>query len=174
MEGTFSAADVDKYLRDVRMGLDQQALHRKIAQWTATPSGNGEFTEEEILSILSDPDSYNIPKLEDAPHLPHRKFMPCDVILVFVLWAYPQCLSCYVLLDGYFYLYQRPGVSRHDVPPSDGIQWARRNKLDSVGREREDYVLHKSKVLCSFKSQREETIHEVCILSCYCGWYAKF
>lgn len=60
-------------------------------------------------------------------------------------------------VDGYFYLFQRP-PTKSDIPQSDGIQWVKRNKLDLVGRDREDYLLHKSGLLCSFKAQSEYVV----------------
>mgnify|MGYP003388510567 CR=1 FL=1 len=66
-----------------------------------------------------------------------------------------------LVIDGYFYLFQRAG-NKQDVPQHDGIQWAKRNKLDLVGREREDYLLHKSGILCSFKAQSDHASGEVC------------
>lgn len=61
----------------------------------------------------------------------------------------------FLRVDGYFFLFQRPSFGAKQDVLRDGIQWVKRNKLNSEGRVREDYSLSQSKILCIFKAQSD-------------------
>jgi len=65
--------DAEALLHSVRSNMNQKELQDKIAQWLVSPPEDGEFTDEEILCILSDPNNYRVPKLSSPPHLPTGK-----------------------------------------------------------------------------------------------------
>ena len=73
-------------------------------------------------------------------------------MLVLSMKFYYICLFYYVIIDGTAYLYIRGTEGETSGYKNDGISWIKKNKSDSVGREREDYILHKSGILCSFRS----------------------
>lgn len=66
--------NVEKFLYDMTENVNKSLLSDKIVEWTNTPNEDGEFTDEEILCILSDPDSFPITKLCCAPHSPISKW----------------------------------------------------------------------------------------------------
>ena len=74
MSSRFSIPNIEHFLCEVKFSVDKDALSNKIAQWTANPRPDGEFTDEEIIYMLAEPESFDVPKLLQPPHSPQSLF----------------------------------------------------------------------------------------------------
>ena len=91
----------------------------------------------------------------------------CQVILaLFLLSYYVKCIDG-LNIAGIYYLFDRGVEGDANSYKNDGISWMKKNKSEQAGREREDYLLHRSGVLCSFKAYDVASVSK-CLVIDFC------
>ena len=69
----FSAPDAHQIVEEAKRNVNKDELASKIALWSKSGQEDKEFTDDEIIFILSEPNSFSVPMLSNPPQNPESE-----------------------------------------------------------------------------------------------------